>query len=75
MSAKKLTTNEMVPMEEYQALVKENRELLQMLVNSAKIHEQLSGLIEQLTGTKNRVLKPGEKVVELWASRKQQDAK
>ena len=69
MSAKKLTDNDdMVPVEKYRALIKENSKLVDLLLNATKINEQLSGMIQDITCREERVLNEGEKIIELWPS-------
>jgi len=69
MSAKKLTDNDdMVPVEKYRALIKENRKLFDLLLNATKINEQLSGMIRDINCREERLLNEGEKIIELWPS-------
>ena len=69
MSAKKLTDNDdMVPVEKYRALIKENRKLVDLLLNATKINEQLSGMIRDINCREERLLNEGEKIIELWPS-------
>jgi len=69
MSAKKLTDNDdMVPVEKYRALIKENRKLFDLLLNTTKINEQLSGMIRDINCREERLLNEGEKIIELWPS-------
>lgn len=69
MSAKKLTDNDdMVPVEKYRALIKENRKLFDLLLNATKINEQLSGMIRDINCREERLLNEDEKIIELWPS-------
>lgn len=69
MSAKKLTDNDdMVPVEKYRALIKENRKLVDLLLNATKINEQLSGMIRDINCREKRLLNEDEKIIELWPS-------
>lgn len=69
MSAKKRTDNDdMVPVEKYRALIKENSKLVDLLLNATKINEQLSGMIRDINCREERLLNEGEKIIELWPS-------
>ena len=69
MSAKKRTDNDdMVPVEKYRALIKENRKLFDLLLNATKINEQLSGMIRDINCREERLLNEDEKIIELWPS-------
>ena len=69
MGAKKLTDNDdMVPVEKYRALIKENRKLFDLLLNATKINEQLSGMIRDINCREERLLNEDEKIIELWPS-------
>lgn len=69
MSAKKRTDNDdMVPVEKYRALIKENRKLFDLLLNATKMNEQLSGMIRDINCREERLLNEDEKIIELWPS-------